>query len=128
MKVFKIKIFYICLALIAVLFACYYVYTAFNKPICERQHLDDELKLWGREDAVPNEETARKIADVIVDSHDGFAEDREYIVEINFNEKRYEWQLYYYINPPEGYSVLGGEIKISIRKDCGMITNLAYSK
>ena len=96
------------------------------KPIsCNRLHFDDNLQLWETTDAVPDEETALKIADTIIEAqsapHRRFNPDFNYETNIAFNSQTNEWEIYY-----DPGRVKGRGIWIRIRKDCGMITELAY--
>jgi hypothetical protein len=99
------------------------------KHECELLHFDDNLQLWGMADAVPDAETAIKVADIIIDaqikrfSEEGrnFSTGLDYEIEVIFYDSENIWDIYY--NPG---ATLGGAINISIRKDCGMITGMAF--
>ena len=120
----KTKIMYSCLGVLLISVISLSIYIAVHKSICDRIHLDDNMKLWGSEDIVPNEETAKMIADIIIGSKSWFTEGENYNVSIDFIEEQYEWEIYYRPIPPEGYEILGGVILIYIKKDSGMITGL----
>jgi len=52
---------------ISVVLLMVYVFTLKSaEPICNRKHIDDDLRLWGKEDVVPDKETAVKIANVVL--------------------------------------------------------------
>ena len=119
------KALYIIIGVLSALVISLLIY-AICKPIrCNRLHFDDNLQLWGTTDAVPDEETALKIADTIIkaqsDSRRGFNPDYSYDIDIAFNSQTDTWEIHY-----SRGNVLGGEIMVHIRKDCGMITGLAF--
>ena len=118
---------------ILVIFMAIFMLTPNIDAECERIHIDDNHKLWGTRDAVPNEEVAYKIAYAVIYEqlkHEGgeeFSPD-DYYSEIMFNEISNEWEIYFAPIPPEGYITLGGDMIINIRKDCGMVTELGFYK
>ena len=106
------------------------IYFGLNKvpAECGRRHINDNLQLIGGRDAVPDEETARKFADIIFDSEDwlfpGSKEESALFpdgyfntVEITFNEILNEWVVAY--GPQYAAATL---LVVRVRKDCGMIT------
>ena len=108
--------------LIAVVLLCSYI--AVDE--CSRMHFDDNMKLWGTRDAVPDEETAKKIADIVIRAQTeilgyGLREDWEYEITATYDTLGNRWHIHY--SPG---IVVGGEIMIGIRKDSGMITGLAF--
>ena len=79
------------------------------------------LTIVGISDAVPNAETAAKIADIALEiqfpeeSTEGF-----HMTEIIFLEDSNLWQIYY-----DPGLVVGGAYVVFVRKDCGMIQRMA---
>lgn len=126
----KTNILYSCIGLLLVSVISLSVYIAIRKPVCERIHIDDNMKLWGTKDAIPNEETAKKIADIIIEAQSGFSEHLklDYDFEISFNEQNNAWEVYYSPIPPEGYLIEGGGIEIHIKRDSGMVAGLVFYK
>jgi hypothetical protein len=95
---------------------------AFRKPVCEHIHLDGYNQLWGYVDAVPNEETAKKLADIIIEAQSGFIPDIVYDYDISFNVGNNTWVVKYRpLHPDESMLFWDGERHISIRKDSGMV-------
>ena len=129
----NIKYLYVCIVflLIAVISLITYIAMPKTMPECERLHYDDNLKLWGNIDAVPNGEAAQKIANVVIGEYlwlnygEKFYPE-EYNSEVTLNPQSGEWEIYYSTIPPEGYLAEGGAMHIYIRKDCGMITGLVF--
>ena len=125
---------YACVAVLlsAVISLTIYIASPKTLPECERLHFDDNLKLWGTIDAVPNKETAKKIADLIIYEYlikyDEVFAPEEYYSEIGFNDQSNEWVIYYAPIPPEGLGITGEGMIIYIRRDCGMITELGFFK
>jgi hypothetical protein len=72
---------------------------------------------WGYEDVVPDEETAIKIADTIVEALSGFNSRLTYVHNVSFDDERNIWVVYY--NPG---AVASGPLYIHIRRDSGMVT------
>jgi len=126
------RILCVCLGVSIILIILLSVYIVAHEPSCERIHLDDNLKLWETIDAVPDEDTARKIADIIIENlwsiHFANEPEYEFSVQISFDDDSYAWEVYYTPIPPEGYVIAGGGRTIHIRKDCGMITYIEFSK
>ena len=113
--------------LLIIVFLSVHIAIREQDPICDRIHLDDNLQLWGREDAVPDEETAKRIADIIIEAQEGFGlkalyPSFEYEIIVKYNDRYNQWELYYSPGPSAG-----GGIIINIRKDCGMITGLTFT-
>lgn len=119
----KIKISYVWLGVLSLSVILLSVYILIQKPICERIHIDDNMKLWGTKDAVPDEKTAKKIADIIIDAQSGFEPIFDYTVEVNYNADKNEWELLYHPG-----AVSGGGITIHLRKDNGMVTDFWFYK
>ena len=89
---------------------------------CSRVHLDVDLRLWGTHNAVPDEKTAIKIAEIALNAQSiGPLPNIEYEIEVTFYEEHNIWEVYYY----PGASTYGGKV-VYIRKDCGMISGMAY--
>jgi hypothetical protein len=133
MEVFvvKTKILYTCLGLLISSTVLLSVYIATLKPdVCGRVHLDDVLTVWnswvGEYDIVPDEETARKIADIVIETRNKIMSSESSIdmnnVSIIFNEKNNEWEVYYGLKE----WVLGWGTIIYIRRDNGMIVDIGY--
>jgi len=89
---------------------------------CNRIHLDDDLRLWGTHDAVPDKETAIKLAEIALHAQSlGPHSDINYKIEVTFYEEYNLWVVLY--NPG---AMAGGGRVVAIRKDCGMISGMAY--
>ena len=119
----KMIIMYVCLGILTVSVISLSLFIRFRVPACDRTHTEDIRQLWGRADAVPDEVTARIIADAIIDAQSGFEKWQEYNVTICFNEEINSWRIYYQPTPPTGF---GGGISIGIRRDNGMVAGLAF--
>jgi hypothetical protein len=123
----KFKILYVCLGLLAISTILLLVYILSPKPyVCESIHLNDVLVAWGENDIIPDEETARRIADIIIEAQfDNIDDDsvwcRDYVV-VTFDEQKYEWTVHYRF-PPD---TMGEGIKIYLRKDNGMVRDLWF--
>lgn len=65
---------------------------------------------------IPDEQTAKRVADIIVVTQENIDVD-EYEITVTFDEKKYEWVVYY--RPRE--LMFDGGIKINIRRDNGKI-------
>lgn len=74
-------------------------------------------------DIVPNEETARRIAEAVIDADElwSWNADEDYEMEISFDEQNYLWKVTYHPKIPEGYILLDGEKAVWIRRDTGWI-------
>ncbi len=95
------------------------------KPECQRMHLDDVVEK-GR-NIIPDEETAKEIAYVLVEANSGFeGESSEfyYEAEVNFNEETKEWEVTFFPRTYDGKSVLDGEKIVHLNRDSGMVTEL----
>ena len=123
---------YIIMGLLVLAVISLIIYITVASFECTRLHYDDNLRLWGSRDAVPDEETAKKIAVIVVERQMRYLNmgyqlaNRDYNHEISFNKVENQWELYLSPIPPEGTAYLGAEIMVSIRKDCGMITGLVF--
>ena len=118
----KNKILSLCLGfsllLIAILCFCFLRY----KPECERLHLDDVVEK-GR-NIIPDEETAKEIAYVLVEANLGFEDLGFYEAEVNFNEETNEWEVFFHQMTYEGEHILGGGRVVHLNRDSGMVTEL----
>ena len=119
----KMVIMYVCLGVLTAMVISLSLFIRFRVPVCDRPHMEDIRQLWGRADAVPDEVTARRISDAVIDAQSGFGERQEYDVTISFDEGRNSWSIYYQPTPLTGF---GGGISIGIRRDNGMISGLAF--
>lgn len=121
----KVKVLYVCLCISILICASLGHYIVKHKPVCERVHLDD---IDRTKDVVPDEETALRIAEAIVDSHEywEWEEDVDYEVEILFNEMNYEWSVQWQPPIPEGAIMLDGGKTVFIRRDTGAISISAW--
>jgi len=119
------KVLYICLGalIIAVIALSACVFTLIQYPPCDRLHIDDRPLMT--KDIIPDEETAEKVAYILLDKLYGIHEERDYDIHINFNEENYAWEVWYAPIPPEGFVILGGNKRIHIRKDNGTIIHLS---
>ena len=120
------KLLYICLnaLIIAVISLILHISANRNMP------------LWGKHDAIPNEDVAKKVADIIIEAQMDRMEisnDQRLIydfenVEITYNNKQNEWKVYYLPKPLDGVYPEGGDITIYLRRDSGMVTSLGFGK
>ena len=85
----------------------------------------ENRQLWGTTDCIPDGETAKKVADIIIETHSMF-EDSElgYSVDTRYDEIRNEWVVSYNPVHEQGYIYEGGEIEFRIKRDSGMVTAL----
>lgn len=91
-----------------------------NKSIYEHTRLDEINR---NENIIPNEETAERIANAVIDAQDsnkGWGKIEEYDIEVSFDKKRYEW-IVSYLPKAEGYVIFDGGITVRIRKDNGRV-------
>ncbi|MCL2086271.1 MAG: hypothetical protein FWH05_01595 [Oscillospiraceae bacterium] len=99
----------------------------FQKPVCERLHLDYETDAPVEIDRVPDAETAKKIADIIIGTTPSYDPELYYdIYEVNFMEEDNLWQVLYHPHPgytDDGFitSAVCFSLSFYIRKDNGMI-------
>lgn len=72
---------------------------------------------------VPDEETAKRIAEAIIDADElgTWDLDKDYEMEISFDEETYRWRVAYLPKLPEGAMLLDGDPCVWIRKDNGFI-------
>lgn len=92
-------------------------------PSCEYTHLNE---IDRTKDVIPNEETARKMAEVYLDDFFYFHKDMElpYDAEITFDEAKYEWTVLFYLKEPEdGGMWLDGSWFVKMRRDYGIATD-----
>jgi hypothetical protein len=134
----KLKTLYAC-----ILYACLSILTISVMLLVVRifvakPYVDSNMKLCIGIDIIPDEETARQVADVIVASRHyfEFAESwfddirdsgHNYRVDIYFHEESNEWVLSYIrLNSEERATFFGGGIGIRLCRDCGMITEFLW--
>ncbi len=74
-------------------------------------------------DMIPDEETALKIAEAIIEADEYWTweENVNYEVEVTFHEEPYEWFINYHPELPEGAFIVDGGKNISIRRDNGLV-------
>lgn len=72
---------------------------------------------------VPDEETAKRIAEAIIDADElgRWDSDEEYEMEISFDEETYRWEVAYRPKLAEGMILIDGPPYVWIRKDTGWI-------
>lgn len=72
---------------------------------------------------VPDEETAKRIAEAIIDADElgRWDSDEEYEMEISFDEETYRWKVAYRPKLPGGMILIDGPPYVWIRKDTGWI-------
>ena len=116
----KMKVLYICLGISLFINLALGNYIVKWEPVCEKVHLDD---IDRTKDIVPNEKTAIKIADAVIESDDywSWEEDITYDVHATFDEYRYEWFVNYHPVIEEGAYWLDGGKNVRIRRDNGMV-------
>lgn len=89
------------------------IYTIKREPDCDRIHIDEMIAF-----DVPDEETAREIADVVM----GFGEEKDYDVAVDFDKKSGEWIITYLFEDPLNDEKIMEQKVVRIRKDTGTIT------
>ncbi len=95
----------------------------------EYNQTEDSRQLWGTTDAIPDAETAKRIADIILEAHSMINNNSAvvisgYDVKIVHDDVSNEWHVTYTpIQPDEGV-ILGGTLGCHIRRDNGAITEL----
>ena len=127
-KFYKFYKFYcVCLPIIAVYMILSMVYFVVEKPLFKLLVEEETTQLWGDKDAVPDEETARKIADVIIERRVAEMDNPSWHqddVTITFDDEKNEWNLHYW--SPPGWA--GGGVEITLRRDNGAVTSLWFTK
>lgn len=98
--------------------------------VCEDRYFGnstgDNTQLWGTTDAIPDKETARKIADIIIERQVLDKDNYVFVkdnVEITFDKQKNEWLLYY----GSGWT-FGGDVTICLRRNNGAVTYLMFGK
>ncbi len=121
----KKSVLIICLGLSFLVNALLCNYIAKRQPVCERRHLED-INRTGN--LIPDEETAKKIAEVIIDADENWVWDEgyTYYADVKFDEESYEWVVSYYPKLPPGAIMLDGEKIVWIRKDNGLIEKVCW--
>ena len=89
------------------------IYIIKRTPKCDRIHADEMIAF-----DVPDADIAKQIADVVMD----IGEDKDYDVNVDFDEKSNEWIITYVPNCLEGDGDTLGQKIVKIRKDIGTIT------
>ena len=117
----KMKILYSCLGIFFLIILSLGNHIVKQEPVCEREHLDE---IDRTKDIVPNEETARKIAESIIEADKQWIweENIIYEIDITFNELNYEWFVDYHPEIEEGAYWLDGGKNVRIRRDNGLVT------
>jgi hypothetical protein len=126
----KIKILYVCISVLTIYAILSTMYIAITKPWAE-----ENMQLWGMTDAIPNEETARGVADAIIAAKPVYgyeswfdyvlAQGHDFYAEIRFHAEKNEWLLFYSHITPAEYFVLGG-VEIRLRRDNGAVTGFWF--
>ena len=114
----KNKILYACISISILINALLVIHIINMEPPCEHIHYDDIDKT---NDIVPDEETARRIAETVLrmeKSAWGLKEDYNYYTDITYNEAGHEWIVIF--SPKSSES--DKERVVGIRKDRGIIT------
>ena len=117
----KNKILYACISISILINALLVIHIINMEPPCEHIHYDDIDKT---NDIVPDEETARRIAETVLrmeKSAWGLKEDYNYYTDITYNEAGHEWIVYFDLNPPGEFSILDAERIAGVRRDNGMV-------
>ena len=98
------------------------IYTVKVQPKCERIHLDDINR--DEDIAYLDKEMARKLADIVTVAEDNYTEEvsMKYDVEIEFDERCYEWVVSYEPNGLQLDDAINQSKVVRIRKDNGIIT------
>lgn len=99
------------------------IYIVKNKlflEVCEQIYWYDIDRTGNR---VPDEETAKRIAEAIIDADEMWTWDTDvdYEMEISFDEQSYRWEVAYLPKIPEGMVLIDGGKYVWIRKDNGEI-------
>lgn len=98
------------------------IYIVRCEPKCNKVHVDD-IVTEGRS-IIPDEETAKEMAYILVEANLGFEESGFYESRVKFNEKTNEWEILFYEMTFEGQYVLGSGKVVCINKDSGTVTAL----
>lgn len=87
-------------------------------PSCEYTHFHE---IDRTKDVIPDEETARRMAEVYLDDFFGFHKDMElpYDAEITFDEAKYEWTVIFSLEGSEDGRWLDGSWFVTMRRDYG---------
>jgi len=120
----KIEICVIAILSVSVISLLVYIFMLMCSDLeCSRKHLYDDLRLWGTHDAVPDEETAIKIAKVVLNAQSMELEPNiNYEVEVTFYEEENLWRVYF-----GATDIIADTINrvVYIRKDSGIIFAMA---
>ena len=122
----KNKYIKILLGISVFIIAFLFLYIMWLQNWCGKVHLQDIV--CKSKDMVPDEETAEKIAYILVDTHLGFEEDYYYDVDVFFDENRNEWQVVYLKMMPDrkGFFLRGAPV-VEIEKNTGIVTHVYHS-
>ena len=122
----KNKYIKILLGISVFIIAFLFLYIMWLQNWCGKVHLQDIV--CKSKDMVPDEETAEKIAYILVDTHLGFEESYYYDVSVRFDEKRNEWQVSYLKMTPDRKEFFGGGgFVVAIEKNTGIVTHVRCS-
>lgn len=117
----KRKILYICLSASIFINALLVIHIINMKPSCEHIHYSD---IDRTKDIVPDEETARRIAETVLRMRKyafRLKEEHTYYTEITYNEAGHEWIVNFSLNAPGEYRFLDGGIIVGVRRDNGVV-------
>ena len=112
----KILLFNLCISVCIIIGLC--IFSVKHGPVCNRTHLDD---LEENRDIIPDEKTAKQIADVLVEINLGFEEDKAYDAEVIFNEQTNEWEITYFSISLEGQPDIDDEKIVRINRGSGHV-------
>lgn len=122
-SIMKKKIVYVCLGISFLLNILTVGYILRNKLLLDLYEQAHWYHIDRTGNVVPDEETAKRIAEAIIDADELWTWDfdEDYETEITFDEETYRWKVAYLPKLPEGMMLVDGDKCIWIRKDNGWV-------
>ena len=117
------KIIYVSLGISLILNVLMMIYIVRNKLSLEVFEQNYWYGIDRTGNLVPDEETAQRIAEAIIEADELWTwdTDEDYELEITFDEQSYRWEVAYQPKIPEGMILVDGGKYVWIRKDNGRI-------
>lgn len=119
----KEKILCLCLGISLILNIFTVSYIVRNGLLLELYEQAHWYNIDRTQNVVPDEETAKRIAEAVIDADELWTwdPDSDYEMEISFEEDTYRWKVAYRPKIPEGMILVDGGKYVWIRKDNGWI-------
>ena len=116
----KILLFNLSISVLIIIGLCIFIVK--HEPVCYLTHLDD---IEENRDIISDEETAKQIADIIVESNLVFEEDKTYDTEVIFDEQANEWEIIYFPITLDGQPDIDSDKIVWINRGSGHVTVLS---